>query len=509
MRWPLRNQILLPMLAVVFVVLAASTTLNVYLSVARTRSRIENQIRTVAATLSAASFPPSPTVLVQMRALSGAEFVVTDRSGTMLAASDPKGLPATPPPELSNEQSFQLVQPVEIGAHRYFHSVVGLPNASGPYRNARLHIYYPESSYEDAWRQAAYPPLAVGAAGGALVFLLAALIAARVGGPLARLRGQVDGIADGDFRPLPLPARDDEIRDLAKAVNRMAEMLTLYEDKVRAAEQLRTLGQLGGGIAHQLRNSVTGCRMALDLHRRECSAGDCESLEVARRQLTLMEKYIQRFLARARGEPIVASRVELQALLERTLPLLIPSARHVGVDVQLTTPDEPVIVEGDDEDLEQLVVNLVLNAIDAAAQREASGELTSASQASGGRKPPVDSEADAAQRLTAVKPSHARRASVHVNLSVTDDQRAMLEVADTGRGPEPRVQASMFDPLVTAKPDGAGLGLFIARDVVERHGGTIAWRRHNNMTLFVVELPKTAAPLPSTPEQHRVQTAGR
>src|SRR5690606_33480568 len=114
--------------------------------------------------------------------------------------------------------------------------------------------------------------------------------------------------------------------------------LTLYEDKVRTAEQLRTLGQLGGGIAHQLRNSVTGCRMALDLHRRQCTADDCESLEVALRQLTLMEKYIQRFLARARGEAAEVAPVELQALLRRTLPLLTPSARHVGVEVQLTTP---------------------------------------------------------------------------------------------------------------------------------------------------------------------------
>jgi signal transduction histidine kinase len=206
--------------------------------------------------------------------------------------------------------------------------------------------------------------------------------------------------------------------------------------------------------------------MALDLHRRECAAGDCESLEVALRQLTLMEKYIRRFLARARGEPNVASPVELQALLGRTLPLLTPSARHMGVEVQLTTPDEPVIVEGDDEDLEQLIVNLVLNAIDAAAQR-----------------------GEAAQQIDDAPP----RRMVRVTLSVTDDQRALLEVADTGRGPEPRVQARMFDPLITAKPDGAGLGLFIVRDVVERHRGTIAWRRQDNMTLFAVELPRVAA----------------
>ena len=107
--------------------------------------------------------------------------------------------------------------------------------------------------------------------------------------------------------------------------------------------------------------------MALDIHRRQCAAGNAESLEVARRQLTLMEKYIQRFLARARGDSEAAAPVEMQALLERTLPLLTPSARHVGVEVQLTMPPSPVIVEGDAEDLEQLVVNLVQNAIDAGA----------------------------------------------------------------------------------------------------------------------------------------------
>jgi signal transduction histidine kinase len=302
--------------------------------------------------------------------------------------------------------------------------------------------------------------------------LLAALIAARVAGPLRRLHGQMDRIADGDFQPLPLPSRNDEVRDLATAVNRMAEMLSRYEDEVRAAEQLRTLGQLGGGIAHQLRNSVTGCRMALDLHRRQCATGDCDSLDVARRQLTLMEKYIQRFLARARGERVLNTPVQLQAVLERTLPLLTPSARHVGVDVELTMPESPVIVEGDEEDLEQLLVNLVQNAIDAAAEVRGQGS---------GIKDQGLGASKLSQRL------------VRVSLSLTDDRRAVLEVADTGRGPEADVQARMFDPLVSAKPDGAGLGLFIARDVAQRHGGTIAWRRAEGMTSFIVELPAASS----------------
>src|SRR5262245_3841861 len=102
MRWPLRNQILLPMLAVVLGVLAAVTTLNVSLSVAHTRRGIEERVRDVADTLSSATFPPTADVLVKMRGLSGADFVVTDPSGKMLASSDPPQLPASPPPAIAS-----------------------------------------------------------------------------------------------------------------------------------------------------------------------------------------------------------------------------------------------------------------------------------------------------------------------------------------------------------------------------------------------------------------------
>ena len=80
-------------------------------------------------------------------------------------------------------------------------------------------------------------------------------------------------------------------------------MLTEYEHQVRRSEQMRTLTMLGASIAHQLRNAVTGCRMALDLHAADCrgsgrdrgsDSGEC--LEVAQRQLKLMESQLQRFL---------------------------------------------------------------------------------------------------------------------------------------------------------------------------------------------------------------------
>ena len=109
---------------------------------------------------------------------------------------------------------------------------------------------------------------------------------------------------------------------------------------------------------------------------------DCESLAVARRQLELMERYLQRFLAIGKPPQEVDLRpVDLGALVEDILPLVRPAARHAGVDLQWHRPESPSAVLGDAEGLEQVVINLVLNAIEAA-----SSQATPAKH--GGRLPP-------------------------------------------------------------------------------------------------------------------------
>jgi signal transduction histidine kinase len=280
------------------------------------------------------------------------------------------------------------------------------------------------------------------------------VLAARVTRPINKLQSQVARIAEGDFQPLPVPERNDEIRDLAAAINRMAQMLARYEDQVRRAERLRTLGQLGGGIAHQMRNAATGCRMALDLHRRDCPPGiDFESLDVAGRQLTLMEKYLQRFLTLGRASARQHAPVDLAALVESVLPLVRPSAQHVGVELEFSPPPESLVVQGDAESLEQLLVNLLLNGVEAAASNPKVG-----------------------------------RPAVRVCLSRGDGSRIQLEVRDTGPGPATTIGTDIFEPLVTEKPDGTGLGLSVAREITQQHGGHIRWERSGMETCFIVEL---------------------
>jgi signal transduction histidine kinase len=486
MRWPLRNQILLPVAALLLVTLLGVSLTSVALAVRRTRGQIERQLRDVARTLVESQFPLTDNVLRQMRGLSGAEFVLTDSSGEALAASRAAFDAAALPRErrVSHWDQIALTRPIPVGEENYFHTALRLPPGRRSSAPPVLHILYPERNYRDAIWEAVYPPAAIGGVALVLAVLLGTGIAARVSRPIGRLQAQVDQIAEGNFQPLPLPRRDDEIRDLAQATNHMAAMLARYEAEIRRSEQLRTLDQLGGGIAHQMRNAVTGCRMALDLHRRECpSPADDESLSVAVRQLTLMEQHLRRFLSLGSPRENPHEEVNLVAIVENILPLVRPAAGHVGVELRWQAPPAPLLVRGDCEGLEQLLVNLLLNGIEAAGKSGGGEGGTGSSNLSPSPPPPL-----ALSPPRPLAPSRLRR-SVEIALRAARSDRAMIEVSDTGPGPAAEVRDTLFEPLVTEKPDGTGLGLSVAQAIAERHNAAIRWERRDGRTCFWLELP--------------------
>ncbi len=467
MRWPLRNQIMLPMLGVMLGALVGVSVLNAYLSGHRAKQHIERQLQEVTRTLSESTFPLTDAVLRQMRGLSGAEFVVVDDFARVIASTVAvEGVPLQARPQQAEE--LILDEPIGVGDRRYFYAVVRLRRHNKGEQTVRLHILYPEQSFRAAWRQAVYPPLAIGAVTLLFVVAFAVAIASRVARPLLGLQRQVGQIAEGDFRRMEVPRRNDEVGDLCESINRMARLLSRYEDEVRHSERLRTLAQLGNGIAHQMRNSATGCRLAIQLHQRECPPeSTCDCLDVADRQITLMEKQLKRFLSLGKPNMRPTSVVDLAMLVEDTLPLLQPYARHVGVALQWSYPIASFTTKGDSDALEQMIINLLLNAIEAAASCRDGNSLPRIEQA-----------------------------SVTVQLDQRDEGRIVLEVIDSGSGPSGSVRANVFEPFVTDKPDGTGLGLSVAREIAEQHDGAIRWCRLGNTTSFTVELPLASVEIP-------------
>ena len=459
MRWPIRIQLLLPTLSVVVLAIVLASGASAYLGAVRARQTLEENLGRVVDTMTEARFPLSEAVVLrQMSGLSGAEFIFLDENDHIVAGTLPLGeadLRRLGTLQRHDAPDAAADRRIELGGLAYLSRRVAVSPRGTAARAGSLVVLYSEGRWSAAMRQAAYPALAAGAIAVALVVLVTTILAERFVRPIRQLGDQTAAIARGDFTPVSIARRDDEIRDLAASINRMTDRLREYGQEVRRNEQLRTLGQLGAGMAHQLRNAATGGRMAIELHQRECPGpAGRESIEVALRQLRLMESYLQRFLALSRPRPACRTAVSLDALVDDVSALVRPACVHAGIEFSVVKAAAPLSVGGDPEELRQLVLNLVLNAVDATGGHDRSA------------------------------------ARIVLSLEPLGDERAAIRVEDSGPGPSQDLAARLFEPFVTGKPDGTGLGLFVARQIAEDHGGSIRWQRRGDMTQFVVELKR-------------------
>ena len=468
MRFSIRYQLLVPILALMLGLVGTSVW-SAWSSGQRARTQIETQIDKIAATVNSRSFPLNLQTLHLMKGLSGAEFLLCDerrqpirdnRNDWVSTLPDVPDAPdALPPP--GADPALHFDKPVQVGKEYYLCG--GLPLGHGTRHGvppgAILYILYPESLRRETIWQALRPALLLGIIGSAICVFLSVLLTGRLSRRIQELERRTRLIADGDFSPMPLPRRNDELRDLGRSVNEMAQRLAQFQETSRQTERLRLLGQVSGGLAHQLRNGVAGARLAVQLHAQDCPARqDIESLDVALRQLSLVEMHLKKFLNLGKTIELKTQACRLEEIVRDTTELLGPKCRHAHIDLR-TIPPSPstgggrgeasLELMGDPAQLSHLFLNVITNGVEAAGP--------------GGW--------------------------VEVAWGVASDQRAFVEVRDSGPGPPPEIAKRLFEPFVTSKREGVGLGLAVARQVAEAHGGSIRWARETNATCFRVELP--------------------
>jgi signal transduction histidine kinase len=465
MRWPIQRQLLVPMLLVVLLASSLSSGASAWVGSSWAKREEYDRLARVVATLSDANFPLQEAVLQKLAGLSGAEFIVWDAQlqvhATTLTLNSEVRTRLKAVPHAGSLADLSNNPTIKIQGRSFLTAKVPLRRATTG--SLSLLVLYPEDRWWTATRGAILPPLIAGGVTALVAIVLTAWWSRRFTRPIARLSQQSERIAGGEFQPMLLPVRNDELRDLTLSINRMVEQLTRYEQQVRRNERLKTLGQLGAGLAHQLRNWLTGACMALQWHARECPLGKhTESTVMALRQLGLMESYLHRFLTLGarRGETLRLAEqheVPLAPLVEEVLSLVQTRGRHVGVELHWSPPSSPITVYGDCGELQELLVNLLLNSVDAAAPRESIGGP----------------------------------AWVRVEVQQAAANLVRLRVLDSGPGPSDAVAAQLFEPFVTDKPEGTGLGLAVAKQIAESHGGSLRWFREDGVTCFEVELPRS------------------
>ncbi len=461
MRWSIRWQLLVPLLTLLAGVVGMSAW-TALASADRAAQQIEKQMKGVADTIGSVSFPRNLQTLKLMKGLSGAEFLLTAGPVSAKPSAPPQllttlpSLPGRLPEPGTSWQGFAELPRIEAGGETYFCQGIHLGTQESPWV---LYIFYSEALWRDAIWEAVRPSLYVGIIGGLASLVLTVAVAGRFSRRIGELEWRTRLIAGGDFSPMPLPRRNDELRDLGQCVNDMAQRLAHLQETVQTTERLRLLGQVSGGLAHQLRNGVTGARLAVQLHAQDCNGrADAESLDVALRQLALVETHLRRFLDLGRVADLRREPVSIVGLLEETMALLRPQCRHVQTELCWQAPSfaaEPQ-VQGDRGQLDQLLLNVLTNAVEAAGPR---GQ--------------VEVRLDCQSSPRAIR----------------DQKSAIIEVWDSGPGPPAHIAGRLFEPFVSAKPEGVGLGLAVARQIARAHGGDIRWRRENDRTCFTIDLP--------------------
>src|SRR5205823_4178082 len=193
-------------------------------------------------------------------------------------------------------------------------------------------------------------------------------------------------------------------------------------------------------------NAVTGAKLAIQLHAQSCPGGDAEALQVAERQLSRMAADLQRFFDLGRSESKQTD-CSLRDLIEQAVGLLRPQCRHAGIDLIWRPPVQDVRVAGDAGQLGHVILNIVSNAVEAVGAKGA------------------------------------------VEVRLTSNGTAVVEVIDTGPGPDAGLAGRLFEPFVTGKTEGVGLGLAVAKQVIDAHRGKIEWTREDGKTVFRIEIP--------------------
>jgi len=313
-----------------------------------------------------------------------------------------------------------------------------------------------------SWQDPERHTVLVVAAAGAVVICAALLLVltALIQRPMIELQEKIARVGGGDLDvSVSFARRNDEIGDLGRNFNRMVAQLRdsrqeierLHRTQMSRAEHLATLGELAAGLAHEIRNPLAGIAGVVEIIGRDLPPTSPARAVVkdVRLEIAQINHILTDLLQTARPHPPEIRKSDLNTTIEHAVMLARQQALSRPIEIELHKSPELPEVEHDSDQIHQVLLNLLLNSIQAI---EAEGTITVAIE----------------QR----------------------DRSAAIIVSDTGRGIAPEHLPNIFRPFYTTKGNGTGLGLSLARRIVEEHHGQIQVTSSvGKGTTFVVLLP--------------------
>ncbi len=291
--------------------------------------------------------------------------------------------------------------------------------------------------------------------------------------PLKETMAAAEAIADGDLKRRVPPGNSTEFANLATSVNRMTDHLLEERAHLIRAEKLASVGRLAAGVAHEIGNPLGAINGYAHLLRRVASDEAARTaVDGLQREADRIDRIVRGLLDYGRAHPRAATRVDVNDTVRSVHELLATQGVLRPVSVSLDLTAEALNVRADRHELEQVFVNLLLNAVDAMPE---GGEIAVRTAALARQGVAVR----ASRRRTDDAATYVPRPpSLRVMRWLAErqpDDVVKVVVADSGPGVSAELGDQIFDPFVTTKQPGrgTGLGLAIVARIIENCGGTV------------------------------------
>lgn len=465
--WSLRRQFVIPLGVLILAAAALVSLSTAWLNGQLERRYVNQQFDRVHQQLSAANYPLHRSVLKQIREYTGLEVILLTPDGQSSATS----LDESAAREILARVDLPS-EPEQIGATQV--QIDGVPSPTfvrsyplSPHRQSenveRVLLLLPKSRLSEQRSALVWAPAVTGMASVLLMMLVTSWIATKLASRIRQLESCVERLSTKDYRSAPLPGPKDALYRLSERINMLARQLAVAHAVIARTERTRLVSLVASGMAHEIRNSITGASLLIESVAHGIDSEDMPELEMAVNELNRASTCVKRILASDPNTVLTnESDLTLRQISESLERTVGHHAQHQQIQFAVPQSDvDQVVTQG--AAVLTCLINLVMNAIEAAGP--------------GGV---VDVQV------------------AHRHDECGEHSQIVWQIWDDGPGPPDAIAAEITEPFVTSKREGVGLGLAMAKRVAMQLAGSLRWFRADQQTCFEFSIRSSASAATAT-----------
>jgi len=306
------------------------------------------------------------------------------------------------------------------------------------------------------------------------LFVFLFIIGILIDRPINKMITTIRRIEKGDLSARMNIKQKDELGLLAKSFNNMVgslektkrELEEYHTAQIEKAAKLASLGEVASGIAHEIKNPLTGISCAIQVLYSELSDDDIKKALITEvlNQIKRLDGTVKDLLVFAKPKPPYLVSSKIYDVVEKAMFLVNNEAKKQNITIETDINRDIPEIMMDPDQMQQVLLNLMINAVQAMPE---GGKLSVSAS---------------------VKDYKEVRSGITAALSA--DKAVEVKIQDSGEGISPEDMEHIFEPFFTKKSKGTGLGLSISRKIIRGHGGEIICESNKGKgTLFVIYLP--------------------